>query len=306
MTASRAARLAERLRVTEGQLYTSVTGLAVGVTMLLWGVPPTLEERPDPPAAPVAQPQASPTEVAPAPSAAPTTSPTSPSPSASPSPLRTTAVVALPPPIRQPRPQPSPAAQPSPTPAPAPTPAPSPAPSPTTSPSSSSSPSPSPTTSPSPGPNADHEVELGRYATASGPLLGPPGEPGQYLPVGAVVGSTDKQSYLRFATTPAGIVTLTESTSEFHQIQKETLQVLACTITDAEWAIDDGASFGDAPAFDPDDCVTGVPLRDGRWTFALGTLAATNGVALVPDVGAATTAQVTFEVTPTPTPTNAR
>lgn len=96
------------------------------------------------------------------------------------------------------------------------------------------------------------------------------------------------------------------STDPFHNLQEDVIGVLACPITESAWELADGAPLADAPAHDPEACVSGLPLRDGTWTFTVNDLDRGNGLALLPDVSALVSAQVVFEVTPTPAPENAR
>ena len=133
-------------------------------------------------------------------------------------------------------------------------------------------------------------VREGRYASASGPLL-PPVTPGTAYPVALRVGAPDKQSYLRLTGT-GGLLRLALSTQPGHQLGTVDA-VRACRIVPSDWTLEDGSSLAGAPEVDLVDCVLGRPGTDA-WTFDLSGIDAGNGVALVP-VGPATgTFQVVF------------
>jgi hypothetical protein len=142
-----------------------------------------------------------------------------------------------------------------------------------------------PTTAPAP----VHVTEA-RYASASGPLL-PSGGPGAYLPVALRVGAPDKQSYLRLAGTGTTL-RLALSTQPGHQLG-DAIAIRAYHIVPAEWSFEDGAALSGAPEVDQVDCTLGRPGPDG-WTFELGTIDTSHGIALVPTGPSTGTFQVTF------------
>lgn len=276
-----AARMAGLLRITEGQVYTVVTSLALAVVLLGLGLPSLRDVAAQAAAEPVrttplalpGSPAVADVIVAAAPSPAPEVAPEISEPTefaGSPvAPPFTTPprIVSDSTPTVSPR-----AVDPPPT-----------------SPESSPAPAESATTTTDP-PPATLRIAEARYATASGPLV-PSGPPGAFLPVGLRLGSPDKQVYLRLrgSGTTLELKLSTEAGHQFGEVNA----VKACRIVPATWTIADGASLSSAPQVDPIDCTLGRP-GPTSWTFELGGVDIRNGIALVPSGPSTGTFQITY------------
>ncbi|MDQ3106711.1 MAG: hypothetical protein M3Q68_02775 [Actinomycetota bacterium] len=275
-----AARVAGRLRITEGQVYTVTTSLALALLLLGLGLPSLRDVAPQftddqvltTPLALSGSPAVADVIVAAAPAPPPDVLVEIESAAefvgAPPAPSFTTPprISVEEPPTTATRAVETPAADPD----------------------RSSNPSEAPTTEP-PAPTALRITEA-RYATASGPLV-PSGAPGAFLPVGLRLGAPDKQSYLRLtgSGTTLELKLSTEPTHQFGEVNA----VRACRIIPAAWTIADGSPLSAAPEVDPIDCTLGRPGPTG-YTFELGGVDIRNGIALVPSGPSTGTFQVTF------------
>lgn len=276
------ARMASLLRITEGQVYTVVTSLALAIALLGLGLPSlrdvaaqtaadpvrttplaipgspavanVIVAAAPPPALDVAPGLDGPTEFAGPPAAPPFTTPPRIFSEASPS----SAPRSVDPPPAGPESSPPPVESPTTT-----------------------------TTAPAPDPLRIAEA---RYATASGPLV-PSGPPGAFLPVGLRLGSPDKQSYLRLR--GSGTTLELKLSSEAGHQFGEVNAVKACRIVPATWTIADGAPLSSAPQVDPIDCTLGRP-GPTSWTFELSGVDIRNGIALVPSGPSTGTFQITY------------
>lgn len=120
--------------------------------------------------------------------------------------------------------------------------------------------------------------------------------PEETLPVSSLAGRPDKVSFVRLAGDGTTLV-LTEDPAGARAPTGGAAAVAACRITDGSWAEGDNQPFTDAPAFDAEQCVQGVPDGSGTWEFDLSGFEAPAddaGWALVPGEGAAVDFQVAF------------
>jgi hypothetical protein len=137
------------------------------------------------------------------------------------------------------------------------------------------------------------------YASATGgtPLEQDPGA--GILPVAATGGNTNKRSYLRLE---GDETTLVLKEAAEGQLRSDAGGVKACLLT-ADWQPARGAALSAGPAYDENNCSTGVRAGDGTWTFDLSSfapLADAKGFALTPAAGTASTFEVRFVGTAVP------
>jgi hypothetical protein len=267
--------VAARIGITEGQAYTVVTGLVVGVVLLALGLPALTTggrasvaagSRPSV-AVPLAEVAGSPAladAVSPAPTDPPSTGTAGETPTGG---VDGGLVLAGPS-----------------------------APAVSTAPPTSALPSGATPTTPTAPPStpkpAPYAVTLGRYVTGS-TLLVPPGSPGQYLPVELQAGRLDKESFVR-VTGQGPVLTLTRSTTPGHQLDGTgDIVVSACALLGGDWDFADGASPSAAPAIDGSACAVGRATPTGV-SFDLSSVSTRNGLALVPSGPTTSTGRITF------------
>jgi hypothetical protein len=131
------------------------------------------------------------------------------------------------------------------------------------------------------------------YASSLGgtPLEQDPGGGG--LPVAATGGNDNKRSFVRL-TGDETVLRLQEAAEG--GVRSDAGGVKACAIT-ADWTPARGQALDAAPAFDVNNCATGIRDANGLWTFDLssfGPVRDTKGFALTPAAGTASTFQVVF------------
>lgn len=131
------------------------------------------------------------------------------------------------------------------------------------------------------------------YASSVGgtPLEQDPGGGG--LPVAATGGNDNKRSFIRLSGDET-VLRLQEAAEG--GVRSDAGGVKACAIT-ADWTPARGQALSAAPAFDVNNCATGIRDANGLWTFDLssfGPVGETKGFALTPAAGTASTFQVVF------------
>jgi hypothetical protein len=135
------------------------------------------------------------------------------------------------------------------------------------------------------------------YASAAGGTPAEQSPPGNGLPVAAVGGNDAKRSFLRLTGTETTL-RLKAIAGSTDQITTNQATVKACVITTADWVARRGQKLDAGPAYDLNQCATGVASAAGVWTFDLGyfgPVSAGNGFALVPGAGTAPSFEITFE-----------
>lgn len=130
--------------------------------------------------------------------------------------------------------------------------------------------------------------------TGAGTPAATAGVPEGTLPVGTRVGDVDKASFLRLMGSWETLELTADPVGERASVGEATVQ--ACAVTTPDWEAGAAESFDDAPSWNPDDCAVGTTAGE-RWTFPLGAVDITNGVALVPGPDAPVDFQVSF-ITP--------
>lgn len=116
------------------------------------------------------------------------------------------------------------------------------------------------------------------------------------LPVGTRLGQHDTRSFVRLSGDQA-VLRLTPVDDEEGQRSPETAAIQACRITEPGWEEAEAMSFGEAPAYEAEECVEGVRQDDGTFTFDLRAhpdRTDGRGFALVPGPDAPIDFQVAF------------
>lgn len=266
-------RVANRLKCTEGQLYTVFVGALVAVALFAVGVPPVLRHEDVTPAA--FRPQEGSTDLPEASGGPPLTTPPVSSPvvgeddadesveseaSSLPSSTTTSAVTTT-----------------------------------TTTPVEVSAPPDQPLGPASPRRVTDHGFTS---STAGAPADGAE-IPEHGMPVGARAGTIDRQSFARLSGQgPLLELRLVEDPSAHRLVALAAVE--ACAVTELDWDLGAGEPQENAPEYDPRRCVSGVQAADGTWQFDLSAIEPVPGragIALVPVMEGSATFQITFSAT---------
>jgi hypothetical protein len=137
------------------------------------------------------------------------------------------------------------------------------------------------------------------YARAVGGAPGTVGVPADGVPVGARAGNEDARAYLHLEGKGTTLtLTVHPDTSSTFLVDQAAISV--CPVVQPGWKLEPGSALADAPKVDTERCVDGTVDSKGSWTFPLALLGdvTASGVALVPDLQAGQTFQVTFQVPP--------
>lgn len=139
-------------------------------------------------------------------------------------------------------------------------------------------------------------LESGYASSAAGtPLEQPPAGGG--LPITIAAGTMTKYSFLRLA---GDETTLSLQESQSDNVNSGTAALKMCPLTTSDWKGSPGQKMADAPKYDTGYCASGTRGSTGLWTFDLSGLApieGSNGFAIIPGPGTASTFQVVFKPT---------